>query len=161
MFFLLLLFFYSDGFPYYLRTDSLTAIFRFITCLSAQNQIRLALIFSLLHTAGNGYEYIQVRFESLILKATSSLFQYWRQALPMLHKGPLVKLLGGEELFRSVPVFSFSDSINMILCQCIWCGVSQLAIFLHKRLRWRTLDNQYHALLKRQMSTLIVKYFRH
>ena len=77
-----------------------------------------------------------------------SMFQYWRQALSMLHQGPLVKLLGGEQLFRNLP--AFTDGINMMLCQCIWCGISQSALLLLKRLHWRTLDNQYHSLLKRQ-----------
>ena len=72
----------------------------------------------------------------------------------MLHQGPLVKLLGGNKLFRTVP--AFRDGINMMLCLCIWSSMTQAAILLLKRLHLRTLDNQYHSLLKRQTSKLIV-----
>ena len=98
-------------------------------------------------------------FTLLATQELDSLFQYGREALSMLHQGPLVKLLGGDQLFRTVP--AFTDGINMMLCLCIWCSISQAAVLLLKRFHWRTMDNQYYSVLRRQTWRLIFTNFQH
>ena len=76
---------------------------RFITSLSDSKQIRLTLLFSLVHNLGNILFISTLRSAAYLLTQTSAhTYQIMTGSWPALEKGPLTALLGGSELMAQL-----------------------------------------------------------
>ena len=85
-----------------LTEKSLANLTRFITSLSDSKQIRLTLLFSLVHNLGNIYQYTQVSSSFVLTQTSSHTSQIMTGSWPALEKGPLTALLGGAELMAQL-----------------------------------------------------------
>ena len=91
--------------------------------LNDSRQIKLTILFSLLHNVSNVYEYIQVLIQTSTSITTFSYinFQIMLGRYPLLEKGPLTALLGGEVLFADPSLQSNkSGKFRVLAVMCRW-----------------------------------------
>ncbi len=88
--------------------------------LNDSEQIKLTVLFSLLHNVSNVYEYIQVLDQNTTSYSYTN-YQIMLGKYPLLEKGPLTALLGGEELLADPSLQSDkSGKFRMLAVMCIW-----------------------------------------
>ena len=116
-----------------------TVQFDFLHKLTDSQQIRLARAFALLHNLGNIYEYSKVRVQKSS-HLNVRLLQMYFGHYPLLEKGPLVKILGGEKLLED-SLQSTKHTKSMVLgVLCLSCAVCHIVVSLLRKLNYRLLD---------------------
>ena len=121
-----------------------TVQFDFLHKLTDSQQIRLARAFALLHNLGNIYEYSKVRVQKSS-HLNVRLLQMYFGHYPLLEKGPLVKILGGEKLLDDSSILNTFKSTkhtkSMVLgVLCLSCAACHIVVSLLRKLNYRLLD---------------------